>query len=381
MTLDRDTRINVFDARDDSVTALPGSNTPDLFVREDFVAFTLPEDGALDLNGDGDTLDSSVLQLYDARTRAVANTGWVTRDVRSSGGWLGFHVNEREQGRADLDGQPGEGTAFVAIDPATGAERVPGIASTGFASPERETGRFLLQQSELVLGDLNGDGDALDLVPLLYDARRNSVHAPGLASSQPLVEVGPHVGIVVDERDHGAQDLDGDGLVSSGVLFVLTGSNAVALNLGFAGSWIGGHSSHLFAARSERGEDLNGDDDHDDQVLLDWSERTPSGRNARIVVGSIDGAFGEQTLVTLLEPFQGIDANQDGDREDAVLTAYDAGGGSVRSLGLGVVAAPAPLSFFGSTAVLVSEQAQGADLNLDGDLLDQVLHTLLQRID
>ena len=381
-TFDAVGRMRVFDGSDGSLTTLPVENAVLLLVDEDYVAFTLPEDGAVDLNGDGDSDDPSVLQLYRTESRAIVNTGWATREVRRCGGWLGFLVDEREQGDADLDGRPGEGAAFVALDPLAGDERIPHLAVTGFASFGRETSRFYLQQDERLLEDRNGDGDALDRVPLIYDANRDSVLAPGLAASFPLIESHSHLGIVVDEAAQGAQDLDGDGLASSGVLHVI-GASGEVLNLALPGQWFSGWYSNLYAARTERGEDLNGDGDRNDTVLLDWSERTPAGRNVGVAVGSLEGTWPEQALLTLMEFFQGVDANDDGDEQDIVLAAYDASDGRVRSLGIGVQVLPGPVSSLASTAVLVSEQAQGADLNADGDLLDQVLHTVqfVQRID
>jgi hypothetical protein len=86
--------LHVFDARDDSL-ATPAVGPSGVWgVRDGIVAFTRSEEGALDLNADGDASDPFVLQLYDADARRVVNAAfdvWPTgracascRDSRAS---------------------------------------------------------------------------------------------------------------------------------------------------------------------------------------------------------------------------------------------------------------------------------------------------------
>jgi hypothetical protein len=356
--------IHVLDARYGSLTVVPDDGSL-LLVREEIVAFLRPEAGAVDLTGDGDTEDAGVLQLYDARTRLVENTGWATHNVRWVPGLLALLVDEGAQGDPDLDGEPGTGTALVLLELDTLAVRIPRVACSTFASTTRG---FVLLQDEGLLGDRNGDGDDLDVVPLVHDPRRDVTIAPGIAARPEVFEGGDWLGLSADQDEE---------------LLVLDLRTGAVQRLGLAGFWIGGLPGHLLALRPERGVDLNRDGDQHDHVLFAWSEREQAGRNVGLAVGNFAGSAFGQALLTVIESSQGADLNRDGDREDLVLTVFNAESGVVYPLALGLGGIPQPPSDFGSTVVPVSEPAQGVDLNGDGDMLDAVLHKVqvVQRID
>jgi hypothetical protein len=143
-----------------------------------------------------------------------------------------------------------------------------------------------------------------------------------------------------------------------------------------AGLWVGGIEGHLLALGDELRGDRNGDGDQDDLVLLDWSAATRAVANGGLAIGSLNGSSGETALVTVVEASQGADLNGDGDREDFVLVLYDARTRASKVLRLAVADAEARLGPGGHAAALAAEQAHGADLNGDGDLLDEVLHAI-----
>jgi len=150
------------------------------------VALLTPEaaQGA-DLNGDGDR-DDRVLQVYDADTGALSNTGQAAEDFVLGSTLVAFRTREAAQGGSDLNGDGDTADDVLQVYDLV-ARRV---ISTGQAVrpcqleacdprvPYRvlnDTVKFLTfepDQGE----DLNGDGDANDLVLQTFNVR----HVNGL---------------------------------------------------------------------------------------------------------------------------------------------------------------------------------------------------------
>ena len=370
--------LRVLDARDGSLTTVPGAPRAVPAVRDGLVAYVLSEDGLADLNTDGDASDDAVLHFYDAARRRSVNTGWATEpDVRIAGGCLGARVPESAQGGADLDG---DGFAlndvFVAVDSASGRTLVPDLRVHEPADVEqRDPTRFLLTVRERPGEDRNGDGDSHDRVVVVYDPRTGAVQDTRLATRTSALSAGRWIGVRVYEAAQGDVDLDRDGETNSDVVHVFDTETGTAQDLGFEAELLGALDGHLLLLRSELGGDWNDDGDRDDRVLFDWNARTRALRNTRFAVDGFAGALGETALVSVSERAQGADLDADGDREDLVLALYDGGTGQMRGLGLATDGRSVHLGAHGA-AVLVPEQSQGVDLNGDGDLLDRVLHTL-----
>src|SRR5438067_2267029 len=81
-------------------THLHASGSP--WAAGDWVAFLVPEEDR-DLNGDGDTMDD-VLQIYDVATGQVWNTGLAAQEIRIAGDWAEADTPEAAQGHKDLNG-------------------------------------------------------------------------------------------------------------------------------------------------------------------------------------------------------------------------------------------------------------------------------------
>lgn len=373
-------RLRVFDARDGSLTLLPGEPRTVPLVQQGVVAYVLSEDGREDLNLDGDTSDEAVLQFYDAEARRSVNTGWSTGfGIRLAGGHLGTHVPERAQGGVDLDG---DGLAlsnvFVVIDTGLGRTRVPDLAVRNYADflEQRDTERFLLQVRERPGEDRNRDGDSNDVVVVAYDPRTNQIQDTGLATRTVSFSAGRWICVPVHEFAQGERDLDGDGETTSDILQVFDTQTGQVQDLGFEGHLLGAGDGLLFILRLEHGQDWNGDGDTNDLVLFVWSARTRTATNTGLAVAALLGQAGERALVSVSEAGQQADLDGDGDRDDLVLALFDGASGRVRPLGLATDGRDVRLGVHGA-AVLVPEQSQGVDLNGDGDLLDRVLHTLV----
>ncbi|HVS13210.1 MAG TPA: hypothetical protein VMV46_04760 [Thermoanaerobaculia bacterium] len=95
------------------------------------------------------------------------------------------------------------------------------------------------------------------------------------------------------------------------------------------------------------------------------------------IVGSELLALDDNRLaINVVEFFEGVDLNGDGDLSDRVVHVYDPVTGTITNLGL-VPSSSTPLGVAldgGGLAINVIESGQGADLNGDGDLADTVVH-------
>jgi len=365
--------LQVFDARDGSLTAPTHELARLIEVRDGLVAYSLAELGALDLNQDGDVTDASVLHVYDADARRVVNTGWNAKDgwAQLAGGFAGFDVSEAEQGGRDLDGD-GEAndTLFVAVDPRSGLTRLPGFPDARFLS--EGGGVFLLAVSEAD-GDRNGDGDVLDWIAVLYDARADERLGPDVASASRPFQSGPWIGLTVSEYGEGL-DLDGDGELFSTVPHVFDARSGTLSSLGFRGVWLAGLDGHLLGLRVVGGSDFV-----ESEELFSWSAATGAVRLMGLDPLPPSGVAGDSALFQRLEDADSGDLNHDRDVADLVLVSYDGRLDAMRNLGL-VVSGDVRLEAGGRAAALVFEAAQGRDLDGDGQLLSHVLHTLDLRL-
>jgi hypothetical protein len=307
-----DAPVHVLDVRSGAVRSLglsalvdgvaPGGRAV-LLVRE--------EDDGRDLNGDGDS-DDFVLHIADLRRGRVVNTrtAFVAGLVspRFAREFFPFFVGENGQG-GDLNG---DGDAFDAVlhvaSLRSGETLNSGLdaTATGFPLLTGAAGvdgaRIVLPVSEQAQGgaDLNGDGDAGDVVLHLFDARARSATNLRLPiriltsdlgfPSLPLVADGDgFVSVPVPESD-GSVDLNGDGDVLDDVLHLVdirsgtiaNAGRAVPGGFGFVGAELrfgrsaefpaespreGGAFTFLVSEADDGHVDLNGDGDTADLVV------------------------------------------------------------------------------------------------------------------
>jgi hypothetical protein len=314
-----------------------------------------------------------VLHLYDADSSRVVNTAFAILPftLRIQDGFAGFSVAETENGELDLNGDGDAGdVVFVAVEARTGLTRIPGLTD---AFPPDSFGPdamgFLLVLFE---GDVdrNGDGDTSDHVALLYEPRSDRIVDSALAvSGSTLVQAGPWIGVPVGEPDQGGLDLDRDGRFDSLVPHVFDTRTARSVNLGFRGHWLAALEQQLLGLRVV----IDGDVILESELFA-WDPRARRVSRTGVDVLNVLGSSGDRALVSAAETTE--DLNDDGDRLDLVLAIYEGRTGTVRSLRVATGPFAGTLSPSGMAAVLVSEEAQGVDLNGDGDLLDQVLHQI-----
>ncbi len=382
----QDEVLHVYDTRTGAVTNV-GLAATSFHLRKDVVALAVSEElqGALDFNGDGDAEDQ-VLQLVDLATFQVRSlsiaTGTGTFELAA--GYVAFLVPEFTQGHTDLNG---DGDAIDAVlhtaDVASGAIQNLGLASIFFQGFHFDPPVLVFRVDEdAQRADLNGDGDRLDDV-LHYQLVPGG---PVTNLRLPAIDFlhGRHqIAFRVPEADQGGRDLNGDGDAADLVLFAgsLVGQEFKNLRLA-AEDYVFGGGTLLFRAReASQGTDLNGDGDLGDQVAHVYDLRRRITANLRLAALGI-AATERRATIRVSEFFQGgLDLNGDGDGTDTLLHLFDIETGVTTNLGFAVPGgtgsedpdlelAPDRLAF------LREERGEGRDLNADGDALDAVVHVL-----
>jgi hypothetical protein len=354
----------------------------ELFVDAGRVAYLALEDG-LDQNGDGDALDL-VLRTFDPVTEIDASTGLASDGsalLAADGRWL-VAVPEAAQGGLDANGDlDADDVILQVVDPLGGVIRSLGL----FAPPEfrlasratsgRDSFALLVPETDGV--DRNLDGELDDLVAITYDPRAEVLASSQLAAAAPTF-AGEVLGFLALEAAQGV-DLNGDGDLADAVAHILNPGTGRVSNLRTDAVDLRGSQDFLMMARAERASavDWNLDGDQDDVVVHAFSRQ--NGRTTNTAIASLD-AFGSSTSELLLyvdEAGEGLDLNGDRDLADQVFVSFDVPRATSTSLGLAGSEGDgrfASVSRAGALVLLVDEQAQGVDLDGDGDRFDQVLH-------
>jgi hypothetical protein len=289
--------------------------------------------------------------------------GCCTGIVAASERLFAFAVPEREQGGRDLNGDGDAEDAVAHVhDIRRGVTRNLGIAGWHFMA----SGRFaVFYASEGQQGrDLSSDGDTDDRVVQLYDAATGAVFNTGvsLGLHGEYQIHGPYVAVKLDPPQFGdivlidARDRSRKVIAARASSFAL--GDGVLAWAGLSGPEHHRYSLHVY--------DFELGTDFDLELPID--SQAPA-----LQVGD------HLVLFRVLEFFQGVDLNGDGDLGDGVFHAYDARTRAVHNLGL-AGRSPHPqdrpeAQVAGRLVALrVSELEQGADLDGDGVRDDMVLH-------
>ena len=254
-----------------------------LALSDNWLVFEVPEygQGTVDLNGDGDSRDQ-VFHVYDLEGATTTNLELACREFEDhecffslSENWLVFWVAERNQGRVDLNGDGDTVDDVVHVHNLSTAETTNlGLAGVSLRRGSLLSGnRLAFYVPEHSQGeDLNGDGDSEDWVLHVRDLEGATTTHLGLAASQ-------HTGISVadnwlvsrvPESDEGVRDLSRDGDAVDDVVHVHNLSTAETTNLGLAGYYLALSGNWLVLSVLESkqgGVDLNRDGDSKDQVV------------------------------------------------------------------------------------------------------------------
>src|SRR5262249_2474713 len=146
----------------------------------------------VDLNGDGDTSDF-VVHVRRLSTGETTNLGIAGFPLFFHGDDLFLNANEAAQGNTDLNGD-GDASDLVVLKASLSTKAIsnPGIPA-GFVSPSDGDFSLLAVDEADAHADLNGDGDTSDQVYALQNWSTGTRTNLGLAAAQtgsPVV-VGP----------------------------------------------------------------------------------------------------------------------------------------------------------------------------------------------
>lgn len=422
-----------------------------------YLSFIALEDGRQDFNNDGDRSDKALVDLEVASGQAYVIPLAAGTHVACDGGWVAFTVSEAGEGQ-NLNGDndasdhvwhvyeratgdvnnlkisPQGNTVYTARVGPRGMvlqayegyddrdwngdgdedDKVlfvvnypyPTGVSTGLAGElnvderfrsTRAYGRFVpFRADEAAQGqDLNGDGDATDMVVHVVDTADGSIEVG--PAGYALRSASRWIPVLHQEAAHFGQDENGDGDAVDFVLTFMNGFNGSLwdtglvvhsnanpgypfaaphdFGLGFDGRWV---SAEI--RESESGLDLNGDGDQLDDlvhrfdpryqsVVLTDAQSTCLFDDERVLAASRDRAL----ACTRELPWHGGDLNGDNDMDDVVAIVTNLVSGSTRNTELAIDAKD-PMIAFKSTGFLVaSERDNGrSDFNGDGDTDDAV---------
>ena len=160
--------------------------------------FITPESArGVDLNGDGDTNDR-VLQAWDTATSSLRNVALPVDELVCSGSLIAFRSPENASGSHSNGDADATDHVLSVYDASTGLVRESGqaitpctIAECDPRLPFRIVGRtvkFLTLESEQGNTDLDGDGDAIDVVIQTFDVDSGATRTVGTVTdgSNPL---------------------------------------------------------------------------------------------------------------------------------------------------------------------------------------------------
>lgn len=359
-------------------------------VRDELFALLASESAdGVDYNLDGDTFDN-VLHLYDARTGELLNLGFARSGNLSDDLWneelLALTVSELNQGSQDLNGDgDAEDELLYLYDVA--ARRSIGFVGSAALSTELVQGRYVayLRDEDADDGaDWNGDGDTTDEVAFLYDAVAATSRNTGLATIDSLLApsndqtsfLANVLVVTVDELAQGNTDLDGDGEVRDGILFVYDLQTGAIENTGEPSLLVSRAGPIAAVSQNERpGDDMNGDGDRLDRVAKIYDPLQGTLTNTRTAASTVDsdprahGAY----IWSVSEADQSADLNGDGDKGllEEIAFVYDRSTGQTTNLG---VTSEATHLAYPWAFVLSRETWEGVSLNGDKDQRDSVLH-------
>lgn len=348
-------------------------------IQGNFVAIRTSEAraGNTDLNGDGDTVDF-VLQVFDWSTGLVRNSGLeASGGFRMAGHYIAFTVLESRQGGADLNGD-GDALDLVqhVYDAETGVATNLGLATSTFRI-EGDLLAFTVIESAQGATDRNGDGDSKDGVLHLYRPSTGTLTNVGLDAAGGFVSNDTHAVFAVSESNQGGTDRNGDGDALDTVLHLVDASTGDTTNLGVATLSLqfkldSNLVAFLVRESAQGNQNLNGDSDVNDNVLHVYDIADMSTSNVGRAASSFQLAGG---VVAFAQPeaAQGAaDANGDGDVFDEVLHYFEAASSTMTNLSSAVEGFELDAQHL---AFGVREFRQAAtDLNGDGDTADLVLH-------
>ncbi|HVM97182.1 MAG TPA: hypothetical protein VMT89_12390, partial [Candidatus Acidoferrales bacterium] len=321
-----------------------------------FVSSPDPTRAGVDLNGDGDAVDT-FLQVFDS-TNGQLRTTCPAEEVAVAGRVAAFLRPEwagDAEGCAagpDLNGDGDSNDLVVQFMHADGSVENLGRAATQVRLVySDEVSAILALVSEAADGgrDLNGDGDTDDTVIEIYDLLHPTKGWKNLGRAADSIDVVGNTGVAAIREEAQHEDLNGDGDVADQVVQVINmyfgsiSSLSDAHGRRYAGadpvlgpvepSRVG--TTVAFRSREADGPhgdcDLNGDGDCNDDVLFVLFKGVLFNTGQAVTPCRFEACdprqpyrvFENTVKFLTLEADQGEDLNGDGDTKDLVLQTFN----------------------------------------------------------
>lgn len=286
---------------------------------DDFVV-TRAENG-VDLNGDGDTNDLTIVHTYDLATGQFANLGLASFSLRPVEAEDLVLVLGWESKQTDLNGDGDQDDYVLHVhDHATGVTTNTGLATTSLPYAAGNLIPLLVSESGQGV-DLNGDGDTADDVIHFWNRTSGTAVNLGAALRRLTPPEERLIALTVCELDQ-SEDWNGDGDGYDEVLVLYDRVTGAFVNTGLDAGVVhlDGTLALLLVDEKEQGNlDLNGDGDKNDFVFHLYDVATATTTNLGLAGGGGSAnSVGGTTLFTVNEAAQRQDLNGDGDQLDLV---------------------------------------------------------------
>ena len=284
------------------------------------IAFTTYE-GYIDedLNGDGDT-DDYVIRYYDILSGTTGNTSEIGYDAAVDNGIITFTVAEGGLDK-DLNEDGDKVDRFIWYYNVSSGEIFNSTTILGaYASKDGNIIAFETWE-EWDGVDLNGDGDTTDSIIRYYDMFTETIVNTAAAGYEPSID-GDIIAFCTDESEEN-EDLNNDGDTDDQIIRYYNISSGIVTNTTAYGDFpcVKGDIIAFETWESDFGNDLNGDDDTDDNVIRYYniSDGTITSTAEMGYYASVEG---RKIAFYTYESDLDEDVNGDGDKDDSIIRYY-----------------------------------------------------------
>ncbi|MEM8712080.1 MAG: hypothetical protein AAGG01_14110 [Planctomycetota bacterium] len=377
-----------------------------------YVAFTIEEQyqtaAGIDLNGDGDTEDT-VMGVHDQKKGVTTLTDLDARELIAGSGFVMLLRNEEDSG-IDVTGDGTTNQNYLSIyDFATGSVDTPTEAagSVGAKGPigyyrlasgsyrvyshasrqyrdlppfvwvqhvEKE-GVFFREYEYRAGQDLNGDGDLDDSIMLRWNTNPAEDKSLGFSANAIFHVNGSRIVGRTSEAEEG-RDIDGDGFLSGYLLFasdLATGSKRILGKMAPFSPRLLFDGDLAYFRKGEKGiQDLNGDGDLDDFVLVEVNAATGAQQSFSVEADPV-AVGGGRLAYAQLESEAGIDLTGNGSISEALMDVVQLSTGTALGLAQPIHVARSGLMDDRYLVYVTTERGLQQDITGDGSTFAEII--------
>jgi len=333
----------------------------------DTIAFFSSEEAlGMDLNGDGDLKDN-ILRSYDVRTSQLSPLDVQGVEPVLYRDQLIFHTSEGKA-QADLNGDGDMKDTVIRFYDMTKHALSDTVLTGGFPAVDGDIVAFHTFE-RWVDRDLNGDGDTEDMVIQYYNMNTHKLTNTGIEGARASIS-----GDVIAFHTFeflSKQDVNGDGDAEDVVVRlynVRTGKLSPTVWLGKYPA-LAGQRLVFEANEAALDRDVNGDGDTQDSVVRVYDLSTQTF-DPTPLMGAFPALDGRHLVYSAFEPQMEQDLNADGDQNDSIIQLYNLAAQEHTQTGM---AGTSPSIYKNRIAFYTHESWVNQDLNGDGLIGDYVV--------